>query len=287
MASLFHRLWRPAYPRLQRLLPAHHGHPLLAGLDRLACVFHGLYENNNYDPASNGEAWLLGRLAALAAGQPWLVVDVGANRGDYTALALQASPRVQVWAFEPVPAVFAQLQTAHAAEPRARLHGLALADQDGPLTLYADPRHSGHTSALAGVQPGVHGLAQPQVFTLPARRLDSFCASQGITAIELLKIDVEGFEQRVLAGAQGLLDAGAIACIQLEYGKANLFSRTFIHDYLRHYGASYRLGKLYPAGVAWYDRYSPDLDDLIGPNLVLVHRRRQDLIEALSPRRRP
>jgi FkbM family methyltransferase len=287
VTSLFHRLWRRAYPSLQQALPAHNGHPLLAGLDRLACVFHGLYENSNYNPASNGEAWLLGRLAALAGDRPWEVMDVGANRGDYTALALQASPRVRVWAFEPVPAVFAQLQAAHAADPRAQLHPLALADRDGPLTLYADQRDSGHTSALAGVQPGVHGLAEPVLFVLPAQRLDSFCASQSITAIQLLKIDVEGFEQRVLAGAQELLAAGAIACIQLEYGKANLFSRYFIHDYLRDYGASYRLGKLYPSGVVWYDHYSPDLDDLIGPNLVLVHRDRQELIAALSPGPKP
>jgi hypothetical protein len=93
---------------------------------------------------------------------------------------------------------------------------------------------------------------------------------------------VEGYEQQVLAGAQGLLAAGAIACIQLEYGRANLFSRTFIHDYQRLYGASYRLGKLYPRGVLWFEGYTSQLDDLIGPNLVLVHRSRPDLIAALS-----
>jgi FkbM family methyltransferase len=274
------RPWRWAYPRLQRWLPAHHGHPLLACLDRLVSLFHAFYHNDNYDPASNGEAWLLRRLAAAAT--PLRVFDVGANRGDYTRLALAASPSVEVWAFEPVPAVFAQLQAAHAGQPRAHLHSLALAAHDGLLTLYADPRHSGHTTAVAGVQPGVHGLAQPELLELPAQRLDNFCAAMGVTAIDLLKLDVEGYEQQVLVGAQGLLAAAAIACIQLEYGRANLFSRTFIHDYLRLYGASYRLGKLYPRGVIWYEGYCAELDDLLGPNLVLVHRSRPDLIAALS-----
>jgi FkbM family methyltransferase len=279
------RPWRWAYPRLQRWLPARHGQPLLAGLDRLASLFHALYHNDNYDPASNGEAWLLRRLAAGT--NPLRVFDVGANRGDYTRLALQASPDGEVWAFEPVPAVFAQLQAAHGGDPRVHLLPLALAPHDGPLTLYADPSRSGHTTAVAGVQPGVHGLQEPERFEMPAQRLDSFCAAAGITAIDLLKLDVEGYEQQVLAGAPQLLAAGAIACIQLEYGRANLFSRTFIHDYLRLYGAAYRLGKLYPRGVLWFERYSSELDDLIGPNLVLALRSRPDLIAALSLGQQP
>lgn len=280
MSSPIKRPWRWAYPRLQRWLPAHHGHPLLAGLDRLAGVFHGLYHNNNYDPASNGEAWLLQRLAAGTG--PLRVFDVGANCGDYTRLALDASPDTRVWAFEPVPAVFAQLQAAHGGESRVQLLPLALADQPGPLVLYADPRRSGHTTAVAGVQPGVHGLDQPQALSVQAQTLDHFCRQQAIPAIDLLKLDVEGFEQRVLAGAQQLLAAGAITCIQLEYGRANLFSRVFIHDYLRLYGAHYRLGKLYPRGVLWFERYCPELDDLIGPNLVLLQRRRSELVAALA-----
>ncbi|MEX0669115.1 MAG: FkbM family methyltransferase [Pirellulales bacterium] len=283
MPSPLQRPWRWAYPRLQRWLPAHRGHPLLAGFDRLAGLFHGLYHNNNYDPASNGEAWLLQRLAhGTSTRQTLLVFDVGANCGDYTRLALEASPHTLVWAFEPVPAVFAQLQLAHGHEPRARLLPFALADQEGSLTLYADPQRSGHTTAVAGVQPGVHGLAQPQALSVQARTLDGFCLQQAIPAIDLLKLDVEGFEQQVLAGAQQLLEQGAITCIQLEYGRANLFSRVFIHDYFRLYGDTYRLGKLYPRGVVWFDRYSSELDDLIGPNLVLLQRRRPELIAALS-----
>jgi FkbM family methyltransferase len=166
------------------------------------------------------------------------VFDVGANRGDYTRLALQASPDGEVWAFEPVPAVFAQLQAAHGGDPRVHLLPLALAAHDGPLTLYADPRRSGHTTAVAGVQPGVHGLEEPECFERPAQRLDSFCAAAGITAIDL-------------------------------------------------HGAAYRLGKLYPRGVLWFERYSSELDDLIGPNLVLALRSRPDLIAALSLGQQP
>jgi len=84
-----------------------------------------------------------------------------------------------------------------------------------------------------------------------------------------------------------MIAEGRISSIQLEYGKANLFSRTFIHDYMREYGASYLIGKLYPNGVQWFEHYSADLDDLLGPNLVMVLRSQRDLARLLSAPKTP
>ena len=79
-----------------------------------------------------------------------------------------------------------------------------------------------------------------------------------------------------------MIAAGRVSCVQFEYGRANLFSRTFIHDYMREYGARYLIGKLYPSGVKWFECYSADLDDLLGPNLVMVSRKRGDLVRLLT-----
>lgn len=76
MRTLLKRSWRWLFPRLQRVLPAHFGNPFLAFMDRMATVFHTLYENGNYDPSFNGEAWLLGRLGTMS---PSVIFDVGAN----------------------------------------------------------------------------------------------------------------------------------------------------------------------------------------------------------------
>ncbi len=89
MLALLKSPWRWLFPRLQRWLPARHGQPVLAAIDRAATIFHNLYENGNYDPSSNGEGWLLGRLASSS---PKIIFDVGANRGDYSRLALTACP---------------------------------------------------------------------------------------------------------------------------------------------------------------------------------------------------
>lgn len=281
MTGLLRSAWRSLFPRLQRSLPIHHGNPVLAKLDRAATVFHHLYENGHYDPATNGEAWLLRQLSLL---RPTVILDVGANRGDYALQALEACPYARVHSFEPMPAVFAQLQAAFGQHPRATLHQLALADQEGELSFWFDPTNTGNTSAVPGVQSAIHQLQSPELIKAPTQRLDQFCEQNDIEQISLLKIDVEGFEVNVLRGAGELLASGSIQCIQIEYGKANLFSRYFIHDYMRDFGDHYAIGKLYPNAIHWFDTYSADLDDLIGPNLVMVSRNHKKLIQTLAVR---
>lgn len=51
---------------------------------------------------------------------------------------------------------------------------------------------------------------------------------------------------------------------------------------MSNYGQAYLIGRLYPRGVRWFSSYSSELDDLMGPNLVMVRRERGDLIRLLS-----
>ena len=73
-----------------------------------------------------------------------------------------------------------------------------------------------------------------------------------------------------------------VAFIQLKYGKANLFSRAFIHDYMRDYGDGFAIVKLYPKGVRGFARYDAGFDDLMGLNLILASRKCPELISLLT-----
>ena len=76
------------------------------------------------------------------------------------------------------------------------------------------------------------------------------CRERGIESIDFLKIDVEGGEQRVLAGFDGLLAAHAIKAIQFEYGLTNIVSRVFLADLYDRLGAhGYAIGKIFPKRV--------------------------------------
>lgn len=189
--------WRWLFPRLQRALPAYHGNPVLRTMDRMATVFHALYENSHYDPATNGEAWLLSRFATMS---PKVIFDVGANRGDYARLALEACPHACIYAFEPIPSVYQELVRSVGSAEHVQTFQHALADQNGELNFYFDPDNTGNTTAVFGVQDSVHNLTTVECIPVQARRLDDFCSDHSIASIDLLKIDVEGFESSVLQG---------------------------------------------------------------------------------------
>jgi FkbM family methyltransferase len=128
-----------------------------------------------------------------------VIVDVGANFGYYTVLtAVAAGATGVVHAFEPDPDAFKLLteNVALNALDRVRLYELCLGAEDGEAEFYLMDE-----SAFSGLSPT--GRARPRgTMRTAMRRLDSVLEAQGEPAVTCLKIDVEGHEYAVLAGAR-------------------------------------------------------------------------------------
>ena len=132
------------------------------------------------------------------------VFDIGANIGIYT---LVAAARLQghgaVHAFEPNPDVFPWL--ARNADrncfAHARLVQLALSDFDGEAKFFL-PKNGAWTNG--SLIEGFADQASSQV--IETMRFDTYCSKFGIEKVDLIKIDVEGAELKVLNGMGGLLE---------------------------------------------------------------------------------
>jgi FkbM family methyltransferase len=133
------------------------------------------------------------------------LVDVGANIGLYTSLALHTlTAGGRVVSVEPRPQTFTFLEKNIAANrrgagPRVDAFRLAAAPEAGTRVLFQNPENKADNRVY------VSNDFQWETTDVEARPLDDLLAEQGIRAINFLKMDVQGFEQMVLRGIKETL----------------------------------------------------------------------------------
>ena len=145
-------------------------------------------------------------LHACVARSPGVVIDVGANTGFYALLATCASTAARVLAFEPYRPVFDVLRgniAANRAGGRIEAVPLALSHRSGPAMLYVPTQEHGLMETSSSLEPAfkqVHGAVQ----SIATVTLDAFLATHPYARdrVTLIKVDVEGHDAAVLAGAR-------------------------------------------------------------------------------------
>lgn len=134
-------------------------------------------------------------------------IDIGAHRGTILRHIVRLAPDGHHMAFEPVPQLAAMLTSAF---PAVEVHGIALSDETGDATFQV-----AGSLELSGLQRrDWTGTAYTEV-RVPVRRLDDIVPIG--QRVDLLKIDVEGAQVRVLFGAQRIL-ADHHPAIWVEHG---------------------------------------------------------------------
>lgn len=127
-------------------------------------------------------------------------IDADANIGYVSAVgASLVGPTGQVHSFEPVPQYFRRLQRLAEMNPSydIRCNPHALGDQNGSATITLAQGNIG-SNTLVPDHFAPEKVASS--FPVPVRRLSDYLAENAVTRISLMKIDVEGFEFRVLKG---------------------------------------------------------------------------------------
>ena len=269
-------IWRKLFPFLQKFIPKHRDNKLLKILDKFSTIYHSLYENLNYDCENNGELFLLKKLNH--SNNLSCIFDVGANIGTYSLLARNINQKSLIFAFEPVPETFIELQKK-VSNKNIKTFNFALGSDTGEVKMLVSK--DSKLSTLVLDNNYLLDKDDSKYVTVKIITGYEFLKNNyDLGRISLLKIDTEGYESEVLKGFRQIISR--IDVIQFEYGKANLLSKYVLKDYFNDYSHEFFIGKLYPNGVYFYKKYKWDLDDFIGPNFVMVKRSRKDLYDLLS-----
>lgn len=138
------------------------------------------------------------------------IFDIGANVGDVTKCMLETFPSASVYSFEPCNDTYGKLvENVRALGQESRWHPyqLGFLDQAGDEILNITTFHGANsmlqlTDEFSTINPGIQVVAQEKIHLV---RLDDFVAENKIKHIDLVKIDVEGVELKILNGGLSTL----------------------------------------------------------------------------------
>jgi len=181
-----------------------------------------------------------------------VIFDVGANIGDFSEFCCETFGDCEVHAFEPSLATYEMLtNNLKRAKVDAQTHYLGFSDEEREAPLYSSEPGS-TIASLHELQRPIRPFRDELTEVVKLTTIDAFCHEQGIERIDYLKLDIEGHEYYALRGANRMLAARLIRFIQFEFGDNNVSSRTYLDDFERLLGESYRIYRIVPGGlVPW------------------------------------
>ncbi len=190
------RLKRGAFrPMLSRLVDLFRAGPLDVQYQGASFRFYHQYSATERGALFNPD-YNLEELDFLRSQTPTggVFVDVGANVGTYAmVLACHVGAGGKVIAIEPHPVTHARLSFNRTASgfTQATLVAAAAGASDGELLIETDGDNLGASHVVTGE-------ASALAVKVPALRLQRILQDAGVVKVDALKIDVEGFEDRVL-----------------------------------------------------------------------------------------
>src|SRR6266496_1051166 len=147
------------------------------------------------------------------------IVDIGANTGSYVEYLNGFFKPAAIHAFEPQAACQPKLAALRPSIPRLTIHQLALADEAGQATFFEN--EYGPASSLLHVSE-LSKQAFPETeretaTTVRVARLDDVLDAASLERDVLIKIDVQGVEDRVIRGGRAVFSAAKIVLIEMAF----------------------------------------------------------------------
>jgi FkbM family methyltransferase len=199
-----------------------------------------------------------------------VIFDGGANVGEYSLLCADIEGS-SVISFEPASATFLNLKKNIAAKPNIKAHQQALSDTNKKLLLKSD-RENSQIASVVDCDFSHYNLYLDKTEEVDGITIDSYCENGQITRINLLKLDLEGYEFTALMGARRMIAEGKIDMIQFEIGRANVDSRIFFKDFYKLLSGQFGIFRILSSGLVPIKNYSYEQELFLGANYLAINK---------------
>jgi FkbM family methyltransferase len=204
-----------------------------------------------YEVKRKSDAFAVQRL--LLTKQAPMIFDVGANVGDVTRQYRGLFPSAVIHSFEPFPNSFKLLKQGTANDNNVFVHQLAISDKKARLALHSNAADVTNsllpTDSRANTYWGEGMLETQHDVEVACTTIDFFCGEQGISEIDILKLDIQGAELLALTGAKTMLSKEAISLVYSEIITVPTYEgQAKLHEHLQFFDS---------LGYELFDIYNP------------------------------
>jgi FkbM family methyltransferase len=176
--------------------------------------------------------------------QPWLVeagvrtiLDIGAGIGHFASIIHEILPEALIYAFEPLEGPYANLKDKEKRVKQLTALNIALGDTDGEMQFHvSDYWPSSSILPMADLHRENYPFTSGgYTKTVRSARLDDIAKDVKIEDNLLIKIDVQGFEDRVLAGGRDTVKRAGILILETSFQPLYVGQALFedIYDFLK------------------------------------------------------
>ena len=181
--------------------------------------------------------------------QPWMdnfrwlekhqiktVLDIGANEGLFAMEYAKILPEATIYSFEPIQAVFERLKS-RTSGLKVKVFNYGLGDVSGKLKINVNQfSPSSSILELSSIHKENYGFAVKSTEEeISIKRLDEEFAVSDFEKNLLVKIDVQGFEDKVLNGADNILANTRVVYLEMTFRELYSGQKLFHDLYTRLY----------------------------------------------------
>jgi FkbM family methyltransferase len=166
-----------------------------------------------------------------------VIFDVGANIGQFCIHCNEVFNASKIYSFEPIEKTFQILKNRTKKIPNILCYDFAFGSARGTEQVFLQNDSTINSlNPLINIQKKTDQASQQ----ITIETIDNFCQEKNISAIDILKIDTEGFDLEVLKGARGMLAQRKIKFVFIEvtFDQDNVHNSSFstINSVLAEYG---------------------------------------------------